>query len=52
MGRGILKAQLREFDGIGERADREVQPLRREKYGLKYEYAEAVKNACGAKDNV
>jgi hypothetical protein len=28
MGRGILKAQLRDFDQIGQRADRETQPRR------------------------
>jgi hypothetical protein len=47
MGRGILKAQLRDFDEIGERADREVQPRRREKYDLKYDYADAIKSAYG-----
>jgi hypothetical protein len=30
MGRGILKAQLRDFGGIGERADGEIQLRRRE----------------------
>jgi hypothetical protein len=47
MGRGILKAQLRDFDRIGKRADREIQPQRREKYDLKYDYADAFKSAYG-----
>lgn len=44
MGRGILKAQLRDFDEIGGRADREIQPRRRGKYDLKYDYADAIKS--------
>jgi hypothetical protein len=44
MGRGLLKAQLRDFDQIGERADRVIHPRRREKYGLKYDYADAIKS--------
>jgi hypothetical protein len=47
MGRGLLKAQLRDFDDIGQRADREIQPRRREKYDLKYDYADAIKSGCG-----
>jgi hypothetical protein len=42
MGRGLLRAQLRDFDEIGGRADREIQPQRREKYGLKYDYADVI----------
>jgi hypothetical protein len=34
MGQGILKAQLRDFDEIGERANREIQMRQREKYNL------------------
>ncbi|MDR2247487.1 MAG: hypothetical protein LBE17_12595 [Treponema sp.] len=47
MGRGILKAQLRDFDRIGQRADREIQPRRREEYDLKYGYADAIKSGSG-----
>ncbi|MDR2445527.1 MAG: hypothetical protein LBD44_06300 [Spirochaetaceae bacterium] len=47
MGRGILKAQLRDFDQIGQRADCEIRPRRREKYDLKYDYADAIKSAYG-----
>ncbi|MDR2434817.1 MAG: hypothetical protein LBD47_09655 [Treponema sp.] len=43
MGREILKAQLRDFNQIGQRADREIQPRRRDKY----DYADAVKSAYG-----
>jgi hypothetical protein len=42
-----LKELLRDFDGIGKRADHEIQPRRREKYDLKCDYAEAIKSACG-----
>jgi hypothetical protein len=38
---------LRDFDDIGGRADREIQPRRREKYGLKYGYADAVNSGYG-----
>jgi hypothetical protein len=47
MGWGILKAQLPDFDQIGERADRDIQPRRRENYDLKYDYADAIKSAYG-----
>ncbi|MDR0758693.1 MAG: hypothetical protein LBF74_01090 [Treponema sp.] len=47
MGRGILKAQLPDFDQIGERADRDIQPRRRENYDLKYDYADPIKSAYG-----
>jgi hypothetical protein len=47
MGRGIHKAQLRDFDEIGGRADREIQSRRRENYDLKYDYADAIKSAYG-----
>jgi hypothetical protein len=39
MGWGILKPQLRDFDEIGERNDREIQPQRWEN-DLKYDYAD------------
>jgi hypothetical protein len=47
MGRGILKAQLRDFDQIGNRADRDIQSRRRENYDLKYDYADAIKSVYG-----
>jgi hypothetical protein len=47
MGRGILKAQLRDFDEIGERTDRDIQRWRRENYDLKYDYADAIKSGYG-----
>ncbi|MDR2445850.1 MAG: hypothetical protein LBD58_00950 [Treponema sp.] len=47
MGRGILKAQLRDFDQIGERADRDIPTRRREKYDIKYDYADAIKSGYG-----
>jgi hypothetical protein len=47
MGRGLLRAQLRDFDEIGERADREIQPRRRKKYDLKYDYADAINSGYG-----
>jgi hypothetical protein len=34
-GTGNVKAQLRDFDRIGQRADREIQTRRREKYDPK-----------------
>ncbi|MHB9293071.1 hypothetical protein Holit_02190 [Hollandina sp. SP2] len=44
MGRGLLKAQLRDFDEIGEQAEATIQPRRREKYNLTYDYADAIKS--------
>jgi hypothetical protein len=36
---------LRDFDQIGQRVDCEIQSRRREKYDLKYDYADAIMSA-------
>jgi hypothetical protein len=47
MGRGLLKAQLRDFDRIGEQVEASVEEKRREGYDRKYEYSDAIKSGYG-----
>jgi hypothetical protein len=47
MGRGILAAQLGQFEEIGKRVEEKSTWKRREGYNLTYEFGDAIKSAFG-----